>query len=148
MAEGQRRFRHEYQAAGGSIHNAIRPTPHSSCGGPTRKFRVRLANVAIFKLCLTRGCSCATGHPSFVMSCSFSNQVLAQVALWTTPELFPVGVHMLPKEADEEVARAHLPHLNAKLTTLTDVQSKYLDIPVNGPYKPVCFALKRMELVS
>lgn len=79
---------------------------------------------------------CATGHPSFVMSCSFSNQTLAQIALWTTPEKFPLGVHMLPKELDEEVARAHLAQLNVKLTTLSDEQSKYLDIPVNGPYKP------------
>ncbi|TEB23602.1 adenosylhomocysteinase [Coprinellus micaceus] len=79
---------------------------------------------------------CATGHPSFVMSCSFSNQVLAQIALWTTPERFPLGVHMLPKELDEEVARAHLGMLNVKLTTLSDTQSKYLDIPVSGPYKP------------
>ncbi|KAH9996202.1 S-adenosyl-L-homocysteine hydrolase [Russula vinacea] len=79
---------------------------------------------------------CATGHPSFVMSCSFANQVLAQIALWTTPEKFPLGVHMLPKELDEEVARAHLANLNVKLTTLTPTQSSYLDIPVNGPYKP------------
>ncbi|KAK2465617.1 hypothetical protein APHAL10511_002509 [Amanita phalloides] len=78
---------------------------------------------------------CATGHPSFVMSCSFTNQVLAQIALWTTPEKFPLGVHMLPKELDEEVARAHLSKLNVKLTTLTTTQSEYLDIPVNGPYK-------------
>jgi len=79
---------------------------------------------------------CATGHPSFVMSCSFSNQVLAQIALWTTPEQFPLGVHMLPKELDEEVARAHLAQLNVKLTTLTETQSKYLDLPIAGPYKP------------
>ncbi|KAF8271853.1 S-adenosyl-L-homocysteine hydrolase [Lactarius quietus] len=78
---------------------------------------------------------CATGHPSFVMSCSFSNQVLAQIALWTTPEKFPLGVHILPKELDEEVARAHLACLGVKLTTLTAAQSAYLDIPVNGPYK-------------
>ncbi|OCH84756.1 S-adenosyl-L-homocysteine hydrolase [Obba rivulosa] len=79
---------------------------------------------------------CATGHPSFVMSCSFANQVLAQIALWTNPEQFPLGVHMLPKELDEEVARAHLKQLNVKLTTLSPEQSKYLDIPVQGPYKP------------
>ncbi|KAI0070760.1 S-adenosyl-L-homocysteine hydrolase [Panus rudis PR-1116 ss-1] len=79
---------------------------------------------------------CATGHPSFVMSCSFANQVLAQIALWTNKGQFPVGVHMLPKELDEEVARAHLAQLNVKLTTLSPEQSKYLDIPVNGPYKP------------
>ena len=83
--------------------------------------------------------SCATGHPSFVMSCSFANQVLAQIALWTTPEKFPLGVHILPKELDEEVARAHLAQLNVKLTTLTSVQSQYLDIPAEGPYKPVCY---------
>ncbi|KAH9968213.1 S-adenosyl-L-homocysteine hydrolase [Russula dissimulans] len=78
---------------------------------------------------------CATGHPSFVMSCSFTNQVLAQIALWTTPGKFSLGVHMLPKELDEEVARAHLASLNVKLTTLSATQSAYLDIPVNGPYK-------------
>lgn len=69
------------------------------------------------------------------MSCSFANQVLAQIALWKTPEKFPLGVHMLPKELDEEVARAHLTTLNVKLTTLSPAQSAYLDIPVNGPYK-------------
>ncbi|THH29242.1 hypothetical protein EUX98_g4937 [Antrodiella citrinella] len=79
---------------------------------------------------------CATGHPSFVMSCSFTNQVLAQIALWTNPTAFPLGVHMLPKELDEEVARAHLAQLNVKLTTLSPDQSSYLDIPVSGPYKP------------
>lgn len=70
------------------------------------------------------------------MSCSFANQVLAQIALWTTPEKFPLGVHMLPKELDEEVARAHLEQLNVKLTVLSTEQSSYLDIPVKGPYKP------------
>ncbi|OJT02817.1 Adenosylhomocysteinase [Trametes pubescens] len=79
---------------------------------------------------------CATGHPSFVMSCSFANQVLAQIALWTNPGKFELGVHMLPKELDEEVARAHLAQLNVKLTTLTPEQATYLDIPANGPYKP------------
>lgn len=78
---------------------------------------------------------CATGHPSFVMSCSFANQVLAQIALWTRTKDFPLGVHILPKELDEEVARAHLAQLNVKLTTLSDTQSKYLGIPVDGPYK-------------
>ncbi|KAF5380056.1 hypothetical protein D9615_006134 [Tricholomella constricta] len=85
---------------------------------------------------LKANANCATGHPSFVMSCSFANQVLAQIALWTQPENFPLGVHMLPKELDEEVARAHLAQLNVKLTTLTETQSSYLDIPVSGPYKP------------
>jgi adenosylhomocysteinase len=75
------------------------------------------------------------------MSCSFTNQVLAQLALWTTPEKFPLGVHMLPKDLDEEVARAHIAQLNVKLTTLTKTQSDYLDIPVQGPYKPVSLLL-------
>jgi adenosylhomocysteinase len=79
---------------------------------------------------------CGTGHPSFVMSCSFTNQVLAQIALWTTPEKFPLGVHMLPKTLDEEVARAHIAQLGIKLTTLSTEQASYLDLPVNGPYKP------------
>jgi adenosylhomocysteinase len=79
---------------------------------------------------------CATGHASFVMSFSFSNQTLAQIALWTRPQDFPLGVHLLPKALDEEVARAHLDKLCVKLTTLTPVQSEYLSIPVNGPYKP------------
>lgn len=79
------------------------------------------------------------------MSCSFANQVLAQIALWTTPEKFPLGVHMLPKDLDEEVARAHLAQLKVKLTTLTPVQSKYLDIAVEGPYKPVCYTVSSLK---
>ena len=79
---------------------------------------------------------CATGHPSFVMSNSFSNQVLAQIALWTEPEKYDIGVHVLPKELDEEVARLHLEQLGAKLTRLTDVQADYLGVSVEGPYKP------------
>ncbi len=77
---------------------------------------------------------CATGHPSFVMSNSFTNQVMAQIALATDePEL---GVYMLPKELDEEVARLHLDHLGAKLTELTDEQADYIGVPKEGPYKP------------
>jgi adenosylhomocysteinase len=79
---------------------------------------------------------CASGHPSFVMSNSFTNQVLAQLALWTEPEKYPVGVHCLPKKLDEEVARLHLGHVGAKLTQLTPQQAEYLGIPVDGPYKP------------
>lgn len=78
---------------------------------------------------------CATGHPSFVMSNSFTNQVLAQIALWTRPEDFPLGVHVLPKKLDEEVARAHLAKLGVVLEVLTPVQSNYLDVPAEGPYK-------------
>lgn len=79
--------------------------------------------------------SCATGHPSFVMSNSFSNQVLAQIALWTDNANYPLGVHVLPKLLDEEVARSHLKKIGVKLTTLTNVQSEYLGIAAQGPYK-------------
>ena len=78
---------------------------------------------------------CATGHPSFVMSNSFTNQVLAQIALWTEPDNYPVGVHVLPKELDEEVARLHLAQLGVRLTKLTQAQADYLGIPVDGPFK-------------
>jgi adenosylhomocysteinase len=77
---------------------------------------------------------CATGHPSFVMSTSFTNQVLAQMALWT--EEFALGVHVLPKKLDEEVARLHLSKLGVKLTKLTQEQADYLGIPAEGPFKP------------
>lgn len=79
---------------------------------------------------------CASGHPSFVMSNSFCNQVLAQIALWTQPGKFPIGVHTLPKELDEEVARLHLGKLGCKLERLTPEQAEYLGIPVDGPFKP------------
>ena len=77
----------------------------------------------------------ATGHPSFVMSCSFSNQVLAQMELHQRLEDYPLGVHRLPKQLDEDVARYHLDALGVRLTVLTDEQSDYLEIPKEGPYK-------------
>ncbi|MCL4140100.1 UNVERIFIED_CONTAM: hypothetical protein GTU68_011673 [Idotea baltica] len=70
------------------------------------------------------------------MSCSFVNQVLAQIALWTENDKYPLGVHVLPKLLDEKVAALHLDKIGVKLTKLTDKQSKYLGIPVEGPYKP------------
>lgn len=79
---------------------------------------------------------CATGHPSFVMSNSFSNQVLAQLELWQNSDKYEIGVHVLPKRLDEEVARLHLGKLGVKLTKLTAKQASYLGIPVEGPYKP------------
>ncbi|KXG45641.1 Adenosylhomocysteinase [Penicillium griseofulvum] len=93
---------------------------------------------------------CATGHSSFVMSCSFSNQVLAQIALYKAEDVAfgkkyiefgasgrkPVGVYVLPKQLDEQVALCHLAHVNAKLTKLTPVQAEYLSLDVNGPFKP------------
>ncbi len=78
----------------------------------------------------------ATGHPSFVMSCSFTNQVLAQIELHTRRHSYPIGVHMLPKHLDEHVARLHLPALGVQLTQLSDSQAVYLGIAAEGPYKP------------
>jgi adenosylhomocysteinase len=78
----------------------------------------------------------ATGHPSFVMSNSFTNQVLAQVELFTKPEAYPVGVYVLPKHLDEEVARLHLDALGVKLTSLSQEQADYLGLSVEGPFKP------------
>ena len=77
----------------------------------------------------------ATGHPSFVMSNSFTNQVMAQIELFTKPDEYPVGVYMLPKHLDEEVARLHLDALGVRLTELTPKQATYLGVPVSGPYK-------------
>ena len=79
---------------------------------------------------------CATGHPSFVMSNSFSNQTLAQLDLWKNKDVYNVDVYTLPKKLDEEVARLHLEKIGAKLTVLTEKQASYLDVPVEGPYKP------------
>jgi adenosylhomocysteinase len=79
---------------------------------------------------------CATGHPSFVMSNSFTNQALAQMDLWRNREAYAVGVYRLPKHLDEEVARLHLDKIGAKLTKLTKDQAGYLGVPVGGPYKP------------
>nr|NQU90591.1 adenosylhomocysteinase [Bacteroidota bacterium] len=79
---------------------------------------------------------CATGHPSFVMSNSFTNQTLAQIELWKNREVYEIDVYRLPKHLDEEVARLHLEQLGVRLTKLTKEQSDYLGIPVEGPYKP------------
>lgn len=79
---------------------------------------------------------CATGHPSFVMSSSFTNQVLAQIELYTNPGKYPIGVYTLPKALDEKVARLHLQKLGIRLDKLTEKQARYLGVPVEGPYKP------------
>jgi adenosylhomocysteinase len=79
---------------------------------------------------------CATGHPSFVMSNSFTNQVMAQIELWQNHDKYENKVYFLPKELDEKVARLHLQKVGAKLTTLTKEQADYLSLSVNGPYKP------------
>ncbi|HAU28561.1 MAG TPA: adenosylhomocysteinase [Rhodospirillaceae bacterium] len=79
---------------------------------------------------------CAIGHPSFVMSASFTNQVLAQIELWQNPGKYAPGVHILPKQLDEKVARLHLGRLGVKLETLTPQQTEYLGLPAEGPFKP------------
>jgi len=79
---------------------------------------------------------CAHGHPSFVMSNSFTNQVLAQIELWCNPGKYSIDVHFLPKELDEKVAALHLDHLGVKLTKLEDDQAEYIGVKPDGPYKP------------
>jgi adenosylhomocysteinase len=79
---------------------------------------------------------CATGHPSFVMSCSFTNQVIAQIELFGNTAAYPLGVYVLPKHLDEKVARLHLDALGVKLTVLSDEQAEYLDMDPAGPFKP------------
>ena len=79
---------------------------------------------------------CGTGHPSYVMSSSFANQVIAQIELFTNPEKYPIGVYVLPKHLDEKVARLQLKKLNAHLTELTDAQARYIGVEKTGPYKP------------
>ncbi len=92
---------------------------------------------AIFMLAEGRlvNLGCATGHPSFVMSNSFSNQVLAQLDLWKNKDTYKVGVYVLSKQLDEEVARLHLQKIGVKLTVLSEKQAEYLGVPVGGPYK-------------
>ncbi len=97
---------------------------------PKRKKIIVLAEGRLVNL------GCATGHSSFVMSTSFTNQVLALIELWQHTERYPLGVHILPKKLDEQVARLHLDKLGVKLTRLTKKQAQYLSIDVNGPYKP------------
>ncbi len=96
------------------------------------------AGNAIFLLAEGRlvNLGCATGHPSFVMSNSFTNQTLAQLELWKTRETREIGVEVLPKELDEEVARLHLEKIGCKLTTLSDEQASYIGVSPSGPYKP------------
>ncbi|MDO8890781.1 MAG: adenosylhomocysteinase [Sulfurimicrobium sp.] len=79
---------------------------------------------------------CATGHPSFVMSASFTNQVMAQIDLFNNPDKYPVGVYVLPKHLDEKVARLHLRKIGVNLTELSEEQAGYIGVPKNGPYKP------------
>jgi adenosylhomocysteinase len=79
---------------------------------------------------------CATGHPSYVMSSSFANQVLAQIELYTNTAKYPVGVYVLPKPLDEKVARLQLSRLGVELTELSDAQARYIGVAKRGPFKP------------
>ena len=117
--------------------SCIRIKEDTDAGGPVDRYTFSNGNSIIV---LAEGrlvnLGCATGHPSFVMSNSFTNQVLAQIALWTEPEKYSLDVHVLPKVLDEEVARLHLDQLGVKLTKLTPEQADYINVPVEGPYKP------------
>ncbi len=115
----------------------VRIKTEADVGGPVDKF-VYPDGKAIIVLAEGRlvNLGCATGHPSFVMSNSFTNQVLAQMELWTNPGKYEIGVYTLPKKLDEEVARLHLGKLGVKLTRLSEKQARYLGVPVDGPYKP------------
>ncbi|MEZ6057616.1 MAG: adenosylhomocysteinase [Planctomycetaceae bacterium] len=109
----------------------------SDVGGPVHKY-VYPDGKSLLVLAEGRlvNLGCATGHPSFVMSSSFTNQVIGQLELWERADQYEVGVHVLPKHLDEEVARLHLDKLGVKLSKLTQKQADYLGIPVEGPYKP------------
>ncbi len=97
---------------------------------PSQKRLILLAEGRLVNL------GCATGHPSFVMSNSFTNQVLAQIELWNHSEKYERKVYVLPKHLDEKVARLHLNRIGAKLTQMTSAQATYLNLPIEGPYKP------------
>jgi adenosylhomocysteinase len=129
----------------GHFDNEIQMEPLNAYKGATRlnikpqvdKYTFENGN-AIFILAEGRlvNLGCATGHPSFVMSASFSNQTLAQLDLWKNKDIYKPGITILPKHLDEEVARLHLEKIGVKLTTLTKKQADYLSVPVEGPYKP------------
>ena len=129
----------------GHFDNEIQMEPLNAYAGATRlnikpqvdKYTFENGN-AIFVLAEGRlvNLGCATGHPSFVMSASFSNQTLAQLDLWENKDKYNVGIYILPKHLDEEVARLHLEKIGVKLTTLSKKQAEYLSVPVEGPYKP------------
>ncbi len=128
----------------GHFDNEIQMEPLNALPGVTRlnikpqvdKYTFENGN-SIFVLAEGRlvNLGCATGHPSFVMSASFSNQTLAQLDLWANKDTYKVGIYILPKKLDEEVARLHLEKIGVKLTTLSKKQADYLSVPVEGPYK-------------
>jgi adenosylhomocysteinase len=128
----------------GHFDNEIQMEPLNAYKGAVRenikaqvdKYTFENGN-AIFVLAEGRlvNLGCATGHPSFVMSNSFANQTLAQLDLWKNKDKYEIGIYILPKLLDEEVARLHLEKIGVKLTTLNEKQANYLSVPVEGPYK-------------
>ncbi|WP_030451260.1 adenosylhomocysteinase [Herbidospora cretacea] len=113
----------------GIVKEEVKPQVHT-WSWPDGKQIIVLAEGRLMNL------GCATGHPSFVMSNSFTNQVIAQIELFTKTDAYPIGVYVLPKHLDEKVARLHLDALGVKLTTLTKKQAEYIGVDVEGPYKP------------
>ena len=119
-----------------SIHHTnIKPLVDLYKVKDTRQFGHRQKNVILLAQGRLVNLGCATGHPSFVMSCSFTNQVIAQIELWQNHVNYENKLHVLPKELDEEVARLHLSHLGVVLTNLSDKQAKYIGVNKTGPYK-------------
>ena len=116
-------------ARSGATHDQLKPGT-DLWTSPTATPIIVLAEGRLVNL------GCATGHPSFVMSCSFSNQVIAQIELYNNTEKYPLGVYVLPKKLDEKVAGLHLDALGVKLTKLTDEQAEYLGVEPTGPFKP------------
>jgi len=116
--------------ASGAVRDTIKPQ--------TDRYTFKDSGKSIYILAEGRliNLGCAHGHPSFVMSNSFSNQTLAQLDLWKNRDRYEVGVYTLPKHLDEEVARLHLEKIGVKLTTLSQRQADYIGVPVDGPYKP------------
>ncbi len=133
-------FDHEIDMAwlssqSGAKHERIKD--EAIIGGPVDKYTFTSGR-SILVLAEGRlvNLGCATGHPSFVMSNSFTNQVLAQMELWNQADQYEIGIHVLPKKLDEEVARLHLDQIGVRLTQLTPQQAEYIGVPVEGPYKP------------
>jgi len=122
-------------AAGRATKDEIKPAEI----GAVERYTFKASGRSVIILAKGRlvNLGCATGHPSFVMSTSFTNQVLAQLELWERGEKYDVNIHLMPKILDEEVARLHLDKLGVKLTVLTKEQAAYMHVPVEGPYKPV-----------
>ena len=116
-------------------HTNIKPLVDVYSVKDTRQFGYREKNIVLLAQGRLVNLGCATGHPSFVMSCSFTNQVLAQMELWSNADNYENKVYVLPKKLDEEVARLHLNHLNAELTELNKKQAEYIGVNIAGPYK-------------